>query len=81
MTVCCVTKSATTGVVVLDTRVCRQANCLNEAFGHGIGYQHTLWYRKEGMRLASTDPPYMHPHGTPQQARPIYDLKEVFHDK
>ena len=26
-----VTKSATTGVVVLDTRVCGQANCLNEA--------------------------------------------------
>jgi len=42
-----VTESKTTGVVTLDTRICRQENCLNEAFNDGIGYLHQQWYRKE----------------------------------
>lgn len=49
-----VLESKTTGVVTLDTRICRQNFCLNEAFNDGIGYMHQQWYRKELESLLSS---------------------------
>jgi hypothetical protein len=47
-------ESETTGVVVMDTRVCRNSNCLNEAFADGNYYLQNLWYRKSLQPLLSS---------------------------
>ena len=46
-----VTESANTGAVTVDVRECRQANCLNDAFGDNLGNLQELWYRAEGEPL------------------------------
>ena len=38
-----VTESRNTGVLTLDVRECRQANCLNDAFGDDLGNLNQLW--------------------------------------
>jgi len=49
-------ESETTGVVVMDTRVCRNSNCLNEAFADGNYYLKNLWYRKPLEPLLTSQP-------------------------
>ena len=46
-----VTESTNTGAVTLETRECRQANCLNDAFGDNMANIEELWYRDEGEPL------------------------------
>ena len=45
-----VTESTNTGVVTLETRECRQADCLNDASSSATANLHELWYRDEGKR-------------------------------
>ena len=43
-----VTESTNTGVVTLETRECRQADCLNDVSSSATANLHELWYRDEG---------------------------------
>ena len=45
-----VTESTNTGVVTLETRECRQADCLNDVSSSATANLHELWYRDEGKR-------------------------------
>merc|ERR1712216_675400 len=46
-----VTESTNTGVVTLETRECRQADCLNDVSSSATANLHELWYRDEGEPL------------------------------